>query len=49
MSDLHDPKMWAEETCFDCDGLGCETCADTGKLYTWEAIQLQDEPLEEGQ
>jgi hypothetical protein len=42
---MDDPR-YEEEPCFDCDGAGCETCNDTGMLYTQEAIRLQLEAEE---
>ena len=33
--------MYEEESCWDCGGRGCETCGDTGLVYTQEAIRLQ--------
>jgi hypothetical protein len=30
-----------EEPCFDCEGNGCDTCADTGLLFTRRAISAQ--------
>jgi hypothetical protein len=35
--------MYEEEPCYDCDGRGCDTCNETGLLYTQEAIRLQIE------
>jgi hypothetical protein len=34
-------EMYAEEVCGYCDGFGCDACADTGFLYTEEAIRMQ--------
>ena len=46
MDNDDDDPCYEEEVCLNCDGDGCDECADTGFQYTQAAIDLQLEEQE---